>query len=156
MNFFKRFVIVRTRRVKQGVRRRRVAGRRKASRTRPTAASQRAHIEHKNDVKKLIMERLEFYNASYGYKYGRVTIKNQSSRWGSCSSKGNINFNYRLKFLSEKLRDYVIVHELCHLGQLNHSQAFWDLVARTMPDYRELRAELHKIRLATLDADVTK
>ena len=72
----------------------------------------------------------------------RVSVRNQKSRWGSCSKSGTLSFHYRLMFLPEQVRDYVLVHELCHVKEMNHSQRFWQLVARTMPDYKQLRKSL--------------
>lgn len=91
----------------------------------------------------LINERLEYFGRKYGVKWGNVTIRNQKTRWGSCSRKGNLSFHYRLLFLPAHLRDYVVVHELCHLREFNHSPKFWALVAETFPDYPKLRHELH-------------
>jgi predicted metal-dependent hydrolase len=99
-------------------------------------------MENRMQALELVTRRLVYFNSFYNFKYNKVTIKNQSSRWGSCSRKGNINFNYRLALIPPELADYVIVHELCHLGQLNHSRKFWELVERTMPNWRELRARL--------------
>ena len=95
----------------------------------------------------LVNTRIEHFNAVYNFKFNYVRIKNATSRWGSCSSKGNLNFNYRVAFLPEKLLDYVVVHELCHLGEFNHSPKFWNLVAKTVPNYMEIRAELKKISI---------
>lgn len=95
----------------------------------------------------LVTERLVHWNTFYGFEYKRVSVKNQSSRWGSCSRRKNLNFNYRILFLREELRDYLLVHELCHLGQLNHSKKYWDLVAKTIPDYKRRRNELKRISL---------
>jgi predicted metal-dependent hydrolase len=80
-------------------------------------------------------ERLATCNAAYGFVYGRVAIKEQKSRWGSCSRKGNLNFNWRLLLAPLPVLDYVVTHELCHLRELNHSPRFWSLVARGCPDY---------------------
>ena len=80
-----------------------------------------------------------------GVTYGRITIRNQRTRWGSCSSKGNLNFNCQLMLLSEELRDYVIIHELCHRIELNHSERFWAEVEKYCPEYRELRKKLKQV-----------
>jgi hypothetical protein len=88
------------------------------------------------------MARLHAYNALYRYTFKRVSIRNTKSRWGSCSEHGNLNFSYKLLFLPEPLADYIVVHELCHLQELNHSPRFWQLVAQTFPDYKERRKVL--------------
>ena len=76
--------------------------------------------------------------------YGRITIRDQKTRWGSCSSKGNLNFNCFLMRAPEEILDYVIVHELCHRKEMNHSAAFWALVGSILPDYRRRQAWLKK------------
>ena len=96
----------------------------------------------KNKALGILTERLEHFNKTYGFTYSRISIRDQHSRWGSCSAKGNINFNYKLILLPDELRDYVVVHELCHLKELNHSRAFWALVARTVPHYKKLQKRL--------------
>ena len=104
--------------------------------------SKSEYLKYKNQALKLVRNKLEHFNKSYNFKYNKVTVRNQSTRWGSCSKSGNLNFNYNLSLLPENLVDYIIVHELCHLGEFNHSKNFWDLVARAVPDYKERRQEL--------------
>lgn len=91
----------------------------------------------------LIQKRLEYFRGEYGVQWSRVSVRNQKTRWGSCSRQGALSFNYRLLFLPPHLRDYVVVHELCHLKAFNHSLKFWALVARAFPDYKKIRQELH-------------
>jgi len=94
----------------------------------------------------VIHSRLEFFNRYYNFVYKRVAIKNQKTCWGSCSQNANLNFNYKIVNLPDEMRDYVIVHELCHLQELNHSQKFWLLVSKTVPNYRTLRRKLRDIK----------
>lgn len=101
----------------------------------------------KKRAAKILISRLEFFNKHYGFVYKSISVRDQKTRWGSCSRTGSLNFNYRLALLPEKLLDYVAVHELCHLKEMNHSARFWSLVAQTMPDYKERRKELEKFRL---------
>lgn len=102
-------------------------------------------LEHKHKALALVRERLAHFNRDYTFRWNRITIRNQRSRWGSCSQRGNLSFNYRIALLPPHLSDYIIVHELCHLRELNHSRAFWTLVARTCPTHQELRGELRKV-----------
>jgi len=95
----------------------------------------------------LISDRLEIFNLHYKLKWQKIRIKNQETLWGSCSKKRNLNFNYRLYFLPVEIRDYVIVHELCHLKEFNHSDRFWRLVGEKIPNYKSLRNELKKYEL---------
>lgn len=74
-----------------------------------------------------------------GVTYNKVTIRDQKSRWGSCSSNGNINLNWRLLFMHPKIGRYVVVHELAHRKQMNHSREFWAEVEKVIPDYRKYR-----------------
>ena len=94
------------------------------------------------DAKQIAQERIDYFNQFYKFRYNKVFIKDQKTRWGSCSSKGNLSFNYRIAVLAKELQDYLIVHELCHLKQFNHSKEFWNLVQQTIPNYRELHAKL--------------
>lgn len=96
----------------------------------------------KEKIRRIIKERLLHFCAFYGLDYKRLAIRDQKTRWGSCSKDGNLNFNYRLINLPESLRDYVIAHELCHRREFNHSPAFWELLAKYFPNYRQLRREL--------------
>ncbi len=100
------------------------------------------YLKHKEKARKIIKERISLLNKRYGYTFNRVSIKNQKTIWGSCSKKGNLNFNYKIIFLPQKLCDYIIVHELCHLKEPNHSSRFWNLVAETFPDYKKIRGDL--------------
>jgi len=105
------------------------------------------YLEHKETARKLVSERIAHFNRVYDFKVGRISIKNTKTRWGSCSRKGNLNFNYKIALLPAKHRDYIVVHELCHLGQLNHSKKFWALVEKTIPDYAIIHRELKKSHL---------
>lgn len=100
------------------------------------------YLAYKEKARKLILERLKCFNQHYGLTWNRVAVKNTKRRWGSCSKKGNLNFCYRIVFLDPELSDYIIVHELCHLKQFNHSKEFWLLVAQTVPNYALLRKRL--------------
>jgi len=95
--------------------------------------------KHKEKARVVIIGRVEYFALRYGFVYGRIAIRNSRRSWGSCSSAGNLNFHYRLLFLPPEIRDYVIVHELCHLRVFNHSASFWFEVATILPDYREYR-----------------
>ena len=83
---------------------------------------------------KRIRERLEYHVPRIGRAPGRVAIRDQKSRWGSCSQKGNVNFNWKLIMAPPPALDYVVIHELCHLYEFNHSPRFWALVERQQPD----------------------
>ncbi len=106
-------------------------------------------------------ERCRYFLQFTGGSYSRITIRDQKTRWGSCSSTGTLSFNYRLMFAPPRVLDYVVVHELCHLTHMNHSREFWNLVASVMPEYktyrnwlkehgRELNIEYHMKRLNLL------
>lgn len=86
---------------------------------------------------KAIPPRLAYFASIVGVTYGKVTVRNQVSRWGSCSAKGNLNFNCLLMLCPPEILDYVIVHELCHRKHMNHSKDFWAEVEWAMPDYKE-------------------
>ncbi|MFA6534241.1 MAG: SprT family zinc-dependent metalloprotease [Patescibacteria group bacterium] len=105
-------------------------------------SSRRDYLKYKGQVLRLVNERLNYFNWLYNFSWQRISVRNQKTRWGSCSQKGNLNFNYKLVFLPAEAADYIIVHELCHLGEFNHSKKFWQLVARAAPDYLDIRREL--------------
>lgn len=91
---------------------------------------------------KILPERAELFAFQLGVTYQRITIRNQKTCWGSCSGKGNLNFNCLLMLAPPEVADYVVVHELCHRLEMNHSQRFWRLVESVLPDYRERRSWL--------------
>ncbi len=97
---------------------------------------------HKELARALGYERTQFYARKYGFAFGAIRIGNQKGRWGSCSKRGNLNFNYKIVFLPKELQDYIIIHEVCHLKEHNHSDRFWSLVAKECPDWKTLRKGL--------------
>jgi predicted metal-dependent hydrolase len=112
-----------------------------------SAEARAAHYkEHKEAARIFVHKRLKELNAGYGFSWGRVAIRKNTSCWGSCSSKRNLNFDYRILFLPAHLQDYILVHELCHLQEMNHSKHFWVLVAQTVSNYAACRRELRHVR----------
>ena len=97
-----------------------------------------------NEALLRIPPRVEHFAALMGVEYGRITVRNQKTRWGSCSGKKNLNFNCLLLLAPEEILDYVVVHELCHLKEMNHSPRFWAEVERVLPDYKERRLWLKR------------
>ncbi|OGH64343.1 MAG: hypothetical protein A2821_02190 [Candidatus Magasanikbacteria bacterium RIFCSPHIGHO2_01_FULL_41_23] len=106
---------------------------------------QTSYLACRARARQLVMMRLRIYKEAYQKSFVRVSIKDMRSRWGSCSSKKNLNFNYRVLFLPIELVDYIIVHELCHLEEMNHSKRFWRLVSQTIPKYRHLILTLRRL-----------
>ncbi|MBI4835946.1 MAG: M48 family metallopeptidase [Candidatus Abawacabacteria bacterium] len=100
--------------------------------------------EYKEQALLLVKNIITQYQSIYPYQHNQISIKNTAARWGSCSTKKNLNFNYRIIFLPRELAEYVVVHELCHLKEMNHSNKFWQLVAHTFPGHRKLRKQLHE------------
>ena len=96
-------------------------------------------------AKAYLAARVEKYAHRMGITYNRLTIRETRTRWGSCSSEGNLNLHWKLILLSERLSDYVVVHELCHRVEMNHSKDFWALVGAVLPDYKDRRKELKAI-----------
>lgn len=108
-------------------------------------SNRREYLKCKIQALELAKRKIEELNRFYNFQYSRISIRNQKSRWGSCSRKGNLNFNYKIIHLPEKYLNYIIVHELCHLQQFNHSKKFWSLVTETIPDYKIIRKEFRNL-----------
>ncbi len=96
-------------------------------------ASKKDFEKYKREAKLLVLEKIRIFNSYYKLPFARINIKNQKTRWGSCSKTKNLNFSYRILFLPEHLQDYLIVHELCHLSVFNHGPDFWSLVKEQIP-----------------------
>ena len=88
---------------------------------------------------RIIPERAAHFAPIVGVTYGRITVRNQKTVWGSCSTKGNLNFNFMLAALPAEVVDYVVVHELCHRKEMNHSPRFWAEVEKVIPDHKRIR-----------------
>lgn len=110
----------------------------------PREKERHIFLTHRRTILDLVRKRLEYFNNIYNFDFCKVRIKSQRTCWGSCSRRKNLNFNYRLAFLPSHIVDYVVVHELCHLGEMNHSKNFWNLVAKAIPDYLNIRKELRR------------
>lgn len=93
-------------------------------------------------AREAVPARVAYFAPRIGVSYGRITLRCQKTRWGSCSAKGNLNFNVLLMLAPPEVLDYVVVHELCHRLEMNHSPRFWELVARHDPAYKEHKAWL--------------
>ncbi|NTU69395.1 M48 family metallopeptidase [bacterium] len=102
------------------------------------------YLKNKEKSRIIILDMVKQLNSFYDFKIKRVSIKNQRTRWGSCSSLGNLSFNWQVSRLSNELAEYVVVHELCHLKEMNHSSRFWKLVSLKVPNYKVLRKRLQK------------
>lgn len=105
------------------------------------------YMKNKARARTIIEEKVFKFNKYYNFEIRKISIRNQKTRWGSCSKKGNLNFNYKLIYLPEKLIDYIVIHELCHLKEFNHSEKFWKLVGRLIPEFKKVRSELKEIIL---------
>ena len=98
--------------------------------------------QHKRLAAQVLEQKAAFFAQKMGVDYGRISIRDQKTRWGSCSVKGNLNFNWRLILAPEQVLDYVVVHELAHRKEMNHSKKFWNLVEAVLPDYKSRRGWL--------------
>lgn len=95
--------------------------------------------EEQQKILEKIVGRVRHYEKLMGLSCNKITVRDQKTRWGSCSSKGNLNLNYRLAYMPPEILDYVVVHELAHLRHMDHSREFWALVETYLPDYKECR-----------------
>lgn len=108
-------------------------------------SSKKDYKKYKEIARELVKAKLYKFNKFYNFTFHKIAIRNQKSRWGSCSKKGNLNFNYKIALLPDNLANYLIVHELCHLKEFNHGKNFWSLVEQTIPDYKDLRKRLKNV-----------
>jgi predicted metal-dependent hydrolase len=105
-------------------------------------AEEKHYQKYKALAKTRILKKVKEVNNIYNFSYRKISVRNQKTRWGSCSRQGNLSFNYRLAFLEEEALFYVIAHELCHLKEFNHSASFWRLVSKAVPNYKYWRQKL--------------
>lgn len=101
--------------------------------------SEAEQVRYRKLAGQVLARKVEYYARQMQVTFGRITVRDQKTRWGSCSAKGNLNFNWRLVLAPEEVLDYVVVHELAHRKEMNHSQRFWSQVENVMPDYRSRR-----------------
>lgn len=93
----------------------------------------------KKEARERLTELTEYWAGRMGISYGRISIRGQKTRWGSCSSKGNLNYNYLLLLCPDEVAEYVVIHELCHRIHMNHSKRFWEKIEEFCPNYRQAR-----------------
>lgn len=103
-----------------------------------------SYLAHKSSARTLIRELLAIHAPRLGLPYKEVRIKNMTRNWGSCSTKGNLNFNYKIALIPRELAEYVVIHELAHLAHFDHSSRFWRTVASGLPDWHARRTALKK------------
>lgn len=121
-----------------------------AARMIPVKVSKKEYFLVKEAARRAYMARLAELNRHYGFRYKTVRVRNQQTIWGSCSRNGNIQLHYKLHFLPNELRDYVLVHELCHLKEHNHGPRFWSLVGESFPEHRQLRQQLRRYKFSKI------
>jgi predicted metal-dependent hydrolase len=105
--------------------------------------ARQAYAVHKEAARRLAYAKIAQFAPLYGVSVSAVSIRDQKTRWGSCSRNARLSFNYRIALLPERLAEYIVVHELCHLLAFDHSARFWALVARAVPEHKSLRKTLH-------------
>jgi predicted metal-dependent hydrolase len=110
-------------------------------------SNKKDYVQYRDQALRLVRERVATLNKDHSFKFNDINIKDQKTRWGSCSKKGNLNFNYKMLFLPEGAQDYIVAHELCHLKEFNHSKRFWKLVEGMIPDYQKTQSELRDLGL---------
>lgn len=103
--------------------------------------------KYKESARIIVKEKIKKMNSVYGFLFNNISIRNQKSRWGSCSNKKNLNFNYKIIFLPDHLIEYIVAHELCHLKEMNHGPKFWELVSKTFPEYKKMHKELRNFKI---------
>ena len=99
---------------------------------------------YRKQARKLLIERVDYFAQKHGFRAGKIRISSARTRWGSCSTKGTLSFTWRLVMAPLDVIDYVVVHEMCHLKEMNHSKAFWEQVESILPDYKLRRKWLKK------------
>ncbi len=103
--------------------------------------------KYKEQARTIVQEKIKNINSYYKFSFNKISIRNQKTRWGSCSNKKNLNFNYKIALLPDHLAQYIVIHELCHLKEMNHGPNFWNLVSKTMPEYKKIRRELKEFKI---------
>lgn len=119
----------------------------KKYKTLPSQGTREEYLKYKDLAHEVISKKVLYWNDVFKFEYNRICIKNMKTQWGSCSCKSNLNFNYKILFLPEHIVDYLIVHELAHLQEMNHSKRFWVLVESVLPEYKKANKELKNINL---------
>lgn len=112
--------------------------------SRQVTLTEEEKLRYRQQAKIVLQERTAFRASNMGVDYGKITIRDQVTRWGSCNAKGDLSYNWKLILLPAQLLDYVVVHELAHRKEMNHSARFWNIVERELPDYRQLRKRLRR------------
>lgn len=102
-------------------------------------------LKYKIEARNLVKAKLNKWSKKLGLEYSDFRVKQLKSRWGSCSGKKELSFNYKILFLPEIMQDYIIVHELCHIKEMNHSKKFWTLVENALPNYLSIKEKIRKI-----------